>query len=155
MKALAYVALTAGRFVYASLFRLLLLRLLLSMSASRNVLVLASLEADISGVALGSTVTVKWQGRRTAWTCGSCGTRHPQADAEGVKRPEWLVVVGLCTHLGSIPLPNAGDYGRWFCPCHGSHYDTSGCVRKGPAPWNLEVPPYEFLDDNKLLIGNA
>nr|CAD1839015.1 unnamed protein product [Ananas comosus var. bracteatus] len=83
--------------------------------------------------------------------------RHPApaGGRGGVKRPEWLVVVGVCTHLGCIPLPNAGDYGRWFCPCHGSHYDTSGCIRKGPAPWNLEVPPYEFLDDNKLLIGNA
>ncbi|KAF3504006.1 hypothetical protein F2Q69_00044945 [Brassica cretica] len=79
--------------------------------------------------------------------------RDPQEDAVRVKNPEWLVVVGVCTHLGCIPLPNAGDYGGWFCPCHGSHYDISGRIRKGPAPYNLEVPTYSFLEENKLLIG--
>ena len=66
---------------------------------------------------------------------------------------QWLVVVGVCTHLGCVPLPNAGDYHGWFCPCHGSHYDTSGRVRKGPAPYNLEVPEYKFLDDSTLQVG--
>ncbi|XP_039011867.1 cytochrome b-c1 complex subunit Rieske-2, mitochondrial-like [Hibiscus syriacus] len=79
--------------------------------------------------------------------------RDPQEDAARVKNPEWLIVVGFCTHLGCIPLPNAGDYGGWFCPCHGSHYDVSGRIRKGPAPYNLEVPTYSFLEENKLLIG--
>jgi ubiquinol-cytochrome c reductase iron-sulfur subunit len=79
--------------------------------------------------------------------------RHPEEDAERVKNPEWLIVIGVCTHLGCIPLPNAGDFGGWFCPCHGSHYDISGRIRKGPAPFNLEVPTYSFLEDNKLLIG--
>lgn len=66
---------------------------------------------------------------------------------------QWLVVVGVCTHLGCVPLPNAGDFHGWFCPCHGSHYDTSGRARKGPAPYNLEVPEYSFLDENTLKVG--
>lgn len=66
---------------------------------------------------------------------------------------QWLVVVGVCTHLGCVPLPNAGDYHGWFCPCHGSHYDTSGRARKGPAPYNLEVPEYSFLDESTLKVG--
>ena len=82
----------------------------------------------------------------------------PQPDSARTQRPEWLVVVGVCTHLGCIPLGQKatdpwGEYGGWFCPCHGSHYDTSGRIRKGPAPKNLEVPPYEFLDDSTVLIG--
>ena len=70
-----------------------------------------------------------------------------------MKKPEWLVVVGVCTHLGCVPLGNQGDYEGWFCPCHGSHYDTSGRIRKGPAPRNLEVPQYQFVADTKVRIG--
>ena len=77
----------------------------------------------------------------------------PQADAQRVKKPEWLVVIGVCTHLGCIPLGNQGEYDGWFCPCHGSAYDTSGRIRKGPAPKNLEVPNYAFASDTKLTIG--
>jgi ubiquinol-cytochrome c reductase iron-sulfur subunit len=82
----------------------------------------------------------------------------PQQDASRVKEPQWLVMVGVCTHLGCIPLGQKasdpqGDFGGWFCPCHGSHYDTSGRIRRGPAPENLPVPPYEFLDDNTIRIG--
>lgn len=66
---------------------------------------------------------------------------------------QWLIVLGVCTHLGCVPLNNAGDYNAWFCPCHGSHYDSSGRIRKGPAPYNLEVPDYVFLDDGKVLVG--
>jgi ubiquinol-cytochrome c reductase iron-sulfur subunit len=77
----------------------------------------------------------------------------PQKDADRVKKPEWLVVIGVCTHLGCVPLGHSGDYDGWFCPCHGSHYDTSGRIRKGPAPRNLEVPVYSFLTDTKVRIG--
>ena len=82
----------------------------------------------------------------------------PQADAARVEKPEWLVLIGVCTHLGCIPLGQKpseprGEFGGWFCPCHGSHYDTSGRIRKGPAPLNLEVPPYEFAEDAQLRIG--
>ncbi|CAN4090237.1 unnamed protein product [Withania somnifera] len=164
-RAFAYFVLTGGRFVYASLLRLLILKFVLSMSASKDVLALASLEVDLSSIEPGSTVTVKWRGkpvfirRRTeddvklANSVDLASLRDPQPDAERVRNPEWLVVVGVCTHLGCIPLPNAGDFGGWFCPCHGSHYDISGRIRKGPAPYNLEVPTYSFLEENKLLIG--
>lgn len=164
-RAFAYFVLTGGRFVYASLIRLLILKFVLSMSASKDVLAMASLEVDLSSIEPGSTVTVKWRGkpvfirRRTeediklANSVDVGSLRDPQQDAERVKNPEWLVVIGVCTHLGCIPLPNAGDFGGWFCPCHGSHYDISGRIRKGPAPYNLEVPSYTFLDENKMLIG--
>ncbi|MQM18913.1 hypothetical protein Taro_051915 [Colocasia esculenta] len=164
-RAFAYFVLTGGRFVYASLLRLLILKFVLSMSASKDVLALASLEVDLSSIEPGSTVTVKWRGkpvfirRRTeddinlANSVDVSSLRDPQEDSARVKNPEWLVVVGVCTHLGCIPLPNAGDFGGWFCPCHGSHYDISGRIRKGPAPFNLEVPTYSFLDEKKLLVG--
>ncbi|KAA8529983.1 hypothetical protein F0562_034413 [Nyssa sinensis] len=164
-RAFAYFVLTGGRFVYASVIRLLILKFVLSMSASKDVLALASIEVDLSSIEPGTTVTVKWRGkpvfirRRTeddiklANSVDIGSLRDPQDDSVRVKNPEWLVVIGVCTHLGCIPLPNAGDFGGWFCPCHGSHYDISGRIRKGPAPYNLEVPTYSFLDENKLLIG--
>ncbi|CAL5395880.1 unnamed protein product [Camellia sinensis] len=164
-RAFAYFVLTGGRFVYASLIRLLVLKFVLSMSASKDVLALASLEVDLSSIEPGTTVTVKWRGkpvfirRRTeddiklANSVDVASLRDPQEDSVRVKNPEWLVVVGVCTHLGCIPLPNAGDFGGWFCPCHGSHYDISGRIRKGPAPFNLEVPTYTFLEENKLMVG--
>lgn len=79
--------------------------------------------------------------------------RDPQTDAERAVNPKWLVVVGVCTHLGCVPIPNAGDFHGWYCPCHGSHYDGSGRIRKGPAPLNLEIPTYKFMPGNKLLLG--
>ncbi|KAH9626145.1 hypothetical protein KSS87_006823 [Heliosperma pusillum] len=164
-RAFAYFVLTGGRFVYASLVRLLVLKFVLSMSASKDVLALASLEVDLSSIEPGSTVTVKWRGkpvfirRRTEEDINLANSvdistlRDPQPDSDRVQDPEWLIVIGVCTHLGCIPLPNAGDFHGWFCPCHGSHYDISGRIRKGPAPLNLEVPTYKFLEDNKLLVG--
>ena len=78
---------------------------------------------------------------------------HPEKDEDRAKNPEWLVMLGVCTHLGCVPLNDKGDYNGWFCPCHGSHYDTSGRIRKGPAPWNMEVPKYEFINANTIKIG--
>ncbi len=83
---------------------------------------------------------------------------HPESDAKRVQKPQWLVMVGVCTHLGCVPLGQKdtepkGKFGGWFCPCHGSHYDTSGRIRLGPAPTNLEVPKYEFLDDTTVKLG--
>eukprot|EP00884_Botryococcus_braunii_P007365 jgi/Botrbrau1/1662/Bobra.116_2s0006.1 len=164
-RAFTYFVLTGGRFIYASALRLAVLKFILSMTASKDVLAMASLEVDLSKVDLGSTITVKWRGKpvfvrhRTAEEIKEAEAvslkelRDPQTDEERVQQPEWLVVVGVCTHLGCVPLPNAGDYGGWFCPCHGSHYDTSGRIRKGPAPLNLEVPEYKFLEEAKLLVG--
>lgn len=143
-----------------------MLKFLLSMSATADVLALASLEVDLTKIEAGQTVTVKWRGkpvfirRRTEADLESvqsvdvASLRDPQADSERCSdKPEWLVVVGVCTHLGCVPIANAGDYNGWFCPCHGSHYDASGRIRKGPAPYNLEVPEWKFLDDTKMLIG--
>jgi ubiquinol-cytochrome c reductase iron-sulfur subunit len=81
--------------------------------------------------------------------------KDPQADSERVKegKEQWLILVGSCTHLGCVPTFQTGDYGGWFCPCHGSHYDTSGRIRKGPAPTNLPVPEYRFLTDTSVQIG--
>ena len=157
--------LTGGRFIYASALRLAVLKFVLSMTATKDVLAMASLEVDLSKITVGQTVTVKWRGKpvfvrrrsedeiQGAESVALSTLRDPQPDSARVVNPEWLVVVGVCTHLGCVPLPGAGDYGGWFCPCHGSHYDTSGRIRKGPAPTNLEVPEYKFIDYDTLLVG--
>lgn len=164
-RAFTYMVLTGGRIIYASALRLAVLKFLLSMSASADVLALASLEVDLSKIEVGQTVTVKWRGkpvfirRRTegeiekevAVDVGSL--RDPQADVDRATDPQWMVLVGVCTHLGCVPISNAGDYNGWFCPCHGSHYDASGRIRKGPAPYNLEVPEYKFMDGDKMVVG--
>ena len=125
----------------------------------------APIDVDLSAIAEGAIVTVKWRGKpifvrhRTpkeiteAVDVPLAQLPDPQADAQRVKKPEWLVVIGVCTHLGCIPLGHSGDYDGWFCPCHGSVYDTSGRIRKGPAPKNLEVPNYVFASDTTLTIG--
>ena len=125
----------------------------------------APIDVDLSAIAEGSSVTVKWRGKpifvrhrtpkeiKEAVDVPLAQLPDPQADAQRVKKPEWLVVIGVCTHLGCIPLGHSGDYDGWFCPCHGSAYDTSGRIRKGPAPKNLEVPNYAFASDTKLTIG--
>ena len=126
---------------------------------------LATTEVDVSSVELGKTITVLWRGkpifirRRTEEEIKEASAvdlkdlKDPEKDEDRAKNPEWLVMVGVCTHLGCIPLGDKGEYNGWFCPCHGSHYDTSGRVRKGPAPNNLEVPKYEFVDNNIIKIG--
>ena len=88
----------------------------------------------------------------------SAPDRSPESDQVRTEKPDYLVLVGVCTHLGCVPLGQKtgevrGDYDGWFCPCHGSHYDTSGRIRKGPAPTNLEVPLYTFLSDAVIRIG--
>jgi ubiquinol-cytochrome c reductase iron-sulfur subunit len=141
-----------------------------SMNPSADVLALASTEVDLAPIAEGQAVTVIWRGKpifvrhRTPEEIAEAETvelselRDPQSDADRTQEPQWLVMVGICTHLGCIPKgQNVGDpkgeYGGWLCPCHGSHYDTSGRIRKGPAPENLAIPPYEFLDESLIRIG--
>lgn len=136
-----------------------------SMSASADVLAMSKIEVKLSAIPEGKNVIVKWQGKpvfirhRTpdeiaeAQNTPLTGLRHPETDDMRVKRPEWLVMLGICTHLGCVPIGEAGDYNGWFCPCHGSHYDISGRIRKGPAPLNLEIPAYEFSDDDALIVG--
>ena len=135
------------------------------MNPDASVKALASTEVDVSTVEPGQSITVLWRGkpvfikRRTVEEIEKArevdlkDLKHPEKDEDRAKNPEWLVMLGVCTHLGCVPLGNKGEYGGWFCPCHGSHYDTSGRIRKGPAPTNLEVPKYEFVDSNTIKIG--
>ena len=137
------------------------------MNPDSSVKALASIEVDLSKVKEGQEITVLWRGkpvfikRRTkeeiqkAQQANLKDLKDPQDDKLRVKKDkdEWLVVLGVCTHLGCVPIAGKGDYNGWFCPCHGSHYDTSGRIRKGPAPTNLEIPQYEFVSNDKIKIG--
>lgn len=149
------------------------------MNPSADVQALASIDVDISGIEPGSQITVKWLGkpvfirRRTqeeidaaldvdlsSLPDGAARNANASGDADAADANralgdtgEWLVMMGVCTHLGCVPLGDAGDFGGWFCPCHGSHYDTSGRIRKGPAPENLPVPPAVFIDDDTIKLG--
>ena len=141
-----------------------------SMSPAEDTLALGTTEVDVSSIEEGQSVTVKWRGKpvfirkRTkdeideAKTVNLEDLKDPEEDINRVKKDEWLVLVGVCTHLGCVPLgqkltDSKGEYNGWYCPCHGSHYDTSGRIRKGPAPENLAVPPYSFLNDTTIKIG--
>ena len=135
------------------------------MNPDASVKALASTEVDVSSVEPGKTITVLWRGkpvfikRRTqneideARSVRMEDLPDPEKDEDRAKNPEWLVMLGVCTHLGCVPLNDKGDYNGWFCPCHGSHYDTSGRIRKGPAPTNMSIPNYEFLENNIIKIG--
>jgi len=144
--------------------------LIQQMNPAADTLASSTTEVDLGPIEEGQSITVIWQGkpvfirRRTAKEIKAAGDvdvaslPDPEADDKRVQKPEWLIVVGICTHLGCIPKgqrtgEKRGDFGGWFCPCHGSHYDTSGRIRKGPAPDNLPVPGYKFLSDSVILIG--
>ena len=150
------------------------------MNPSADVRALSSIRVDVSGVEVGSQLTVKWLGkpvfirRRTEEEIaaaravslddltidkGAQNANKPGADAMDENRTldeagEWLVMIGVCTHLGCVPIGNgAGEFGGWFCPCHGSHYDAAGRIRKGPVPRNLDVPVAEFVDETTIKLG--
>ncbi|KAI9874418.1 MAG: hsp70 nucleotide exchange factor fes1 [Pleopsidium flavum] len=132
---------------------------LVNMSASADILAQAKVEVDLSAIPEGKNVIIKWRGKpvfirhrtadeikeaeNTKWQ----SLRDPQPDSDRVKKPEWLIM------LGCVPIGEAGDFGGWFCPCHGSHYDISGRARKGPAPLNLEIPEYDFPEETSVVIG--
>ncbi len=143
-----------------------------SMNPAKDVLAVSAVEIDLTPIALGSGITVMWQGKpvfvrhRTDKEISEARAapldelRDPQTDQSRVKagHDQWIVLIGICTHLGCIPLGNKptdmrGEWGGWFCPCHGSQYDTSGRIRKGPAPLDLAVPPYAFESDTRVKIG--
>jgi ubiquinol-cytochrome c reductase iron-sulfur subunit len=133
----------------------------------------APIEVDLAPIAEGQSITLKWRGQpifvrhrtadeiKAAQADDKAALPDPQADAarvgrfEGKPQEKWLIVQGSCTHLGCVPVKNSGDYNGWYCPCHGSHYDTAGRIRKGPAPKNLVVPEFEFLAANKIRINNT
>jgi ubiquinol-cytochrome c reductase iron-sulfur subunit len=137
------------------------------MNPSADTLALASVEFDLTKVMEGQSLTIKWRGKplfirnRTPKEVAAArkddhaAMKDPATDASRVKpgKEQWLVLIGNCTHLGCVPTFGGGEYGGWFCPCHGSVYDTSGRIRKGPAPLNLVVPEYAFLSDTKVKIG--
>jgi len=149
------------------------------MNPDASTLALASIEVDVSSIDAGQEITVKWRGKpifirnRTAKEI-EAANNTAMADLKDVEsrnqnvsdgdaadinrsagegRENWIIMIGSCTHLGCIPVDAAGEYGGWFCPCHGSHYDTAGRIRKGPAPENLHIPPYEFINDTNIKIG--
>lgn len=136
-----------------------------SLSATKDVLALAKVEVKLNEIPPGKNAIIKWRGkplfvrhRTPAEIEESAHTnlaelRDPESDAARTKRPEWLVLIGVCTHLGCVPIANKGDFNGYYCPCHGSHYDASGRARKGPAPRNLEVPEYEFMNDDTIVVG--
>ncbi|XP_061450253.1 cytochrome b-c1 complex subunit Rieske, mitochondrial [Rhineura floridana] len=136
-----------------------------SMSASADVLAMSKIEIKLSDIPEGKNMVFKWRGKplfvrhRTQQEIEQeaqvplTELRDPQHDLDRVKKPEWLVMIGVCTHLGCVPIANAGDFGGYYCPCHGSHYDVSGRIRKGPAPLNLEVPYYDFASEDLLIVG--
>ncbi|HEY4202907.1 MAG TPA: ubiquinol-cytochrome c reductase iron-sulfur subunit [Devosiaceae bacterium] len=137
------------------------------MNPDASVLALATAEYDLTPIAEGQSVTVKWRGlpvfirHRTqkeideARAVPLSELKDPETDEQRTKpgHEPWLIMIANCTHLGCIPLGESGDYDGWFCPCHGSQYDTAGRIRRGPAPKNLVVPPYEFLSDTQIQIG--
>lgn len=159
-----YIAAAAGAAGAAAMAAVPLLG---QMAPAADTLALASIEVDVSKVAEGQQVVVKWRGKplfirhRTAKEIAEAKAaklsdmKDPQADADRVKegKENYLILVGSCTHLGCVPTFGAGQYGGWFCPCHGSDYDTSGRIRRGPAPKNLEVPEYNFLSDTTVKVG--
>ncbi|KAJ3596702.1 hypothetical protein NHX12_003106 [Muraenolepis orangiensis] len=136
-----------------------------SMSASADVLALSKIEVKLGDIPEGKNMTFKWRGKplfvrhrtekeiATEEAVNMSELRDPQHDRDRVLKPKWMIVLGVCTHLGCVPISNAGEWGGYYCPCHGSHYDASGRIRKGPAPLNLEVPYYEFSDDDTIVVG--
>jgi len=164
-KTYVYFIVGSSAFLYSVAIKSIVVDLLDTMNPSADVLARASTEIDISNLAEGNTLITTWRGKplfvrhrtaeeiQLAQSTPLTELRDPEEDQKRVKKPNILVVLGVCTHLGCVPIANQGDYRGWFCPCHGSHYDTSGRIRKGPAPKNLEVPPYNFPDDNVVLVG--
>lgn len=141
-----------------------------TLNPARDTLALSTTEVDLAPIQAGQRLTIPWRGKpvfidhRTPEEIAAARAvpvdqlRDPQTDEARVKKPEWLVMIGVCTHLGCIPLGQKpgearGEYGGWFCPCHGSVYDTSGRIRQGPAPTNLVVPPYDFTSETAIRIG--
>ncbi|CAG2062700.1 unnamed protein product [Timema podura] len=164
-KLLTYSVAGGGCVVALYSAKSVVIQLLSSLSITADQLALATIEIKLSDIPEGRNVTFKWRGKplfvnhRTAEEVEMARRvdistlRDPQRDEDRVERPEWLIVIGVCTHLGCIPIHGSGDFGGFYCPCHGSHYDTSGRTRKGPAPTNLEVPSYQFVGEDLLIVG--
>ncbi|EFA79176.1 ubiquinol-cytochrome-c reductase subunit [Heterostelium album PN500] len=137
-----------------------------TMAPGQDILALSSIEIDLSSIPEATAVTLKWRGKplfirhrsseeiESSKEVDVTSLPDPEADDKRAKVPEWVVLVGVCTHLGCIPIAGGGDFGGWYCPCHGSHYDNAGRIRKGPAPQNLIIPPYKFLSSEHIIVGD-
>lgn len=165
-KAFGYFVMGSSAAGLAVVGKNLVVPFLSSLGAASDVIALANIEVDIGKLPEGEAMTVKWRGKplfvrhRTKEEIDAANSvplsqlPDPEEDSARVRGPpNILVLIGICTHLGCVPLNAQGNYNGWFCPCHGSHYDTSGRIRAGPAPRNLEVPPYYYLDDTHILVG--
>lgn len=163
--AFSYFVIGAAGSLYATAIKAGAVDFLSTMNPGKDTMAMANIEVDLNEVAEGTTVTLKWRGKplfvrhRSAAEIASAraddtaSLKDPMPDHLRVKNPKYLIVLGICTHLGCVPLKNVGNYGGFFCPCHGSHYDTSGRIRQGPAPLNLEIPKYKFLSESTILVG--
>lgn len=161
-----FLAASTG-FIMTSMLRVTVCKLVHTLWPAKDVFAAGIVEVDIRQVEVGQNFVCKWRNkpvfirRRSPEMIQAsqkddvivAGMRDPETDADRCKKPEWLITIGVCTHLGCIPQPDAGNWGGYFCPCHGSHYDHAGRIRQGPAPKNLEVPPYKFLDEGTLKLG--
>ena len=146
--------------------------LVAQMGKAADTLAAGSIEIDLSKIAEGQQLKMLWRGKpvfvrhrtpaeiKVAEETDASDCPDPETDSErlipdlsGKLRPQYLVMVGVCTHFGCVPVGEAGDFDGWYCPCHGSHYDTAGRIRKGPAPKNMEIPPYVFVNDNVIKVG--
>jgi ubiquinol-cytochrome c reductase iron-sulfur subunit len=151
-----------------------------TMNPDASTLAMASTDVDLTPIAEGQSITIKWRGKPVFIRNRSpkeiedgkavpmaqlvdTDARNPNIEGDATQatdenraakgKENWLIMIGTCTHLGCVPLGQSGDFGGWFCPCHGSHYDTAGRIRKGPAPENLHIPPYAFTNDTTIRIG--
>jgi ubiquinol-cytochrome c reductase iron-sulfur subunit len=164
-RAFSYFVVGTAGVTYATAIKTGAVDFISSMNPSADVQAMANIEVNLNDIEKGTTLTVKWRGKplfvrhRTEADIAAARADDgvtmpdPQKDADRVKDPKYLVLIGICTHLGCVPIKNAGAYHGFFCPCHGSSYDKSGRIRSGPAPLNLEVPPYKFIQDDLILIG--
>jgi ubiquinol-cytochrome c reductase iron-sulfur subunit len=162
-----YFLAAGSGFVMSSIVRAVACKIVQGMWPAKDVFAAGVVEVDIRPVRVGQNFTVKWRNkpvfirRRSPEMIAaakkddivSASMRDPATDAERCKNQDWLICIGVCTHLGCIPQPDSGNWGGYFCPCHGSHYDHAGRLRQGPAPKNLEIPPYSFLDEFTLKLG--
>ncbi|KOC68034.1 Cytochrome b-c1 complex subunit Rieske, mitochondrial [Habropoda laboriosa] len=160
--AMSFVAGVAGMYGLKSH----MLHYLLFLSPSRDIMAEAQIEISLQDITEGKVAVFKWHDKpifvyhrpqsiiEQEQQVNSVELRDPERDEQRVQRPQWLIVIGICTHLGCIPIPNAGIIpGGFYCPCHGSHFDGAGRIRRGPAPTNLEIPPYNFITDHTIRIG--
>jgi len=164
-RAVQYLVLGTTRMMAVTFGRMAILRFCQYWSAAADILAMSTTEVEIGKIPVGTTYVAKWRGSPVFVTHRSpeaialskaddgADLRDPETDAERCPDPEWLIAKAVCTHFGCVPIAGQGAFGGYFCPCHGSHYDHAGRIRRGPAPLNLPIPPFKFLDADTVLIG--